>query len=154
MQALQAPWHDWRWPVTRSVEVGASRLALRILKDGDEVSFDATDSKAPTPGSSLGIAEFAFCPEWRRGKLKAVHIRAQQQRDVSERFVVESGVATSFTVSSWTHKGIDAPHPWIWFWCKEHRCMGMRVYVPRNSDHFSVHISSNIGIHFDRKLGS
>jgi hypothetical protein len=124
-------------------------LPVRALKDGDTVSFDATDSKAPTPGSSLGTAEFAFCPQWNRGKLKAVHITPMQQREVSETFVVEGGFSDSFAVSSWTHKGIDAPRPWIWFWCKEHRCMGMRVYVPRNSSRFSVRVSSDIRIDFD-----
>lgn len=124
-------------------------LAERVLKDGDVISFDATDSKAPTPGSSLGTAEFSFCPQWHRGKIKAVHICPLQQRDQTERWRIDSGYATGFSVQSWTNRGVDIPRPWIWFWCKEHRCMGMRVYVPRNSSQFLVRTGSDVSIYFD-----
>lgn len=139
----------WNW---RDAHVADEDKTLpeRALSDGDVVTFDATDSKAPTPGASLGTAEFAFCPKWVRGKLQAVYICPMQQRDVVERWRVECHGAMDFTVQSWTHKGIQEPRPWLYFWCKEHGCMGMRVYVPRNAGQFSVRTGSGVGIHFDR----
>lgn len=122
-------------------------LILRELKNGDEVTF-VPHTK------NYGRAEFAFCPVWKRGEVMEVYIYPCQQPDsATEYWVVKSGFSTSFQVNAWTHKGIDNPWHWIYTWCKEHKCMSFRSYVPNQSNKFTVQVMSTLAIHFDRAEG-
>jgi hypothetical protein len=116
---------------------------VRELKDGDEIEFVPFTKQ-------YGIAEFAFCPVWKEGRVRELHIvPLQQPYGTKERWRVECN-AQAFNLDSWTHKGVELCKPWIWFWCEQHDCMGMRVYVPRNSGKFTVRTGSDISIMFDR----
>lgn len=42
--------------------------------------------------------------------------------------------------------------PWLFFWCKEHKCLSFRFYVPRNSTYFTVSTLSNFSIDFTNDL--
>lgn len=120
------------------------------LKDGDFVLFDPMDSKHIGKGSHLGRAEFQFCPIWRRGKLQEFFIYPLQQRNVIHFYHVTTPKhCSSFSIQSWTHKGIDNPYLWHFSWCPNHRTQSVRVYVPRQSNCFSVQLLATSGVNFD-----
>ena len=54
-----------------------------------------------------------------------------------------------FRISSWTYRGIDDPKIWLHFWCKDHMCPGMRVYVPRSTLELTVDVLSTILFTFE-----
>lgn len=122
---------------------------LKILKDGDIVEFDWKDMNPPTPGQSLGRAEFAICYKWKYGKLDDVYITPQQQRNVKFNYKIEGYGADSLSVESYAHKGFDNPKIWIHGWCKEHKCPFFRVYPPANVKHFRISTLSSLCINFD-----
>lgn len=113
------------------------------------VYFKPIDIDAPTPGDSLGRAEFIFCPEWHRTRLKKLTICPVQQRDMTYFYTIDCN-AKDLTISSWTHKGISEPHLWRHVWCVEHRCMAIQAYVPPESNYFSVQILTSLMIYFGR----
>lgn len=121
---------------------------LKILKHGERVSFRPIDTTAPTPGESYGRAEFSFCLQWFRGRVKHVHIHHLQQRDVRKHYRVDPKHSTSFAITSWSHQGIFTPDIWMYSHCTEHKCTCMRCYVPTNSDYFEVQELSTTGIYF------
>lgn len=125
-------------------------LELRVLKDGDCVSFDPFDHSAPTPGESYGRAEFSLCPVFRAGRIQTLWIYPLQQRNVKFYYRVDAGRSTSLMVQSWTHKGVDRPEVWTHMWCKEHRCTSMRVYVPTLATRFQIQILSSLYVNFDK----
>ena len=103
------------------------------LKDNSEVGFTARHP-------SYGLAEFAFCPEWKRGKLIGFHIIPMNQVNAGSDTYHVTCNADSFAVLSWEHKGIARPWCWLHFWCEEHKTQSQRVYVPDNSNCFVVFI--------------
>lgn len=123
---------------------------MRMLRHDDVVRFVAIDK---TPGgTNLGRAEFVFCPMWRCGRLERFFIEARQQRDlVDTQYVVETFKGEMFCVQSWTHRGIKEPRVWSSYWCKEHKTIALRVYVPNNANCFTVcTLQSGCGVNFDR----
>ena len=120
-----------------------SALKCRELKENDMVRFDASSER-------YGTAEFIFCFVLKRGKLKELFIWPSQQANVTEFFHVALPYAPQqFGVSAWTHKEMDEPRSWMFFWCREHRCVAMRVYVPKQAKCFRVHFGSWFRIIFD-----
>lgn len=117
-------------------------MKLRLLKDNDVVRFTWRTPKH-------GVAEFSFCPVWKNGGLHRVYVYPFQQPEKKERWVIRAS-GNHFEVNSWSHKNLERPWHWIYFWCKEHHCMGFRVYVPAGSDHFQLRKLSGISIYFDR----
>ena len=126
-----------------------NKLIEKVLQTGDVVIFDPCDSKAPSPGQSYGRAEFFICLVWKYAKLKMFFVYPARQRDVKYFYRIECGFSDSFSVQSWTHKGIQKPEVWLHFWCKEHKCPAIKVYVPANSNQFTVQVLSTAGIDFD-----
>jgi len=123
---------------------------IKELTDGDVVTFVAT--------KNYGRAEFAFCPVWKRRKLDALYIYQdryrrfpRKQQDNAEcSYVVRSGYSDGLAVlSSWTHRGVEEPRAWLYWWCREHKCMSFNCYAPANSDRFTVHLGSTMGIYFE-----
>lgn len=123
-------------------------LNLKKLSGDDVVYFTAFD---PIPGgSNLGRAEFHFCPIWKRGKLQRFFIYPKQQREQKFYYEVETAQSHLFSVGSLTHKGIELPYIWTHYWCPEHKCMTLNVYVPRNSNCFRVcTLTTMAGVNFD-----
>ena len=120
-----------------------SKLTCRELKEHDIVKFSARSSQ-------YGNAEFIFCPIFKRGKLKEMFIWPAQQPDVTEFFrILLPYVPQNFGISAWTHKGMDEPRPWMFFWCREHKCVAFRVYVPKQAKCFRVLFGSWFRIIFD-----
>lgn len=124
-------------------------LIEKELKHDSIVYFDAYDRSMPTPGESYGRAEFLFCPKWTEKKLTTLYIYHLQQRNVKHFYRVDSK-AQDLGITSWTHRGISVPEIWMCSWCEQHQCMSLRVYVPPESNCFSVSLLSTLGIYFGR----
>lgn len=111
--------------------------------------------------NDYGNAEFAFCVRWRRTSITDVWITRQQQvpptsikgrkarHDWGFFHLPVNGASDMMTIGSWTHKGMDEARVWLHFWCKQHSCVGIRVYPPLQAHSLEVHILSNLGLMFD-----
>jgi hypothetical protein len=121
-----------------------TKLIEKVLEDGDKVPFVAYTTR-------YGLAEFVFCLKYIRSKLKHIYIYPAQQENVINCFQVDVNYAESVNITSFTHKGMDDPKIWLQFWCKEHDCPAMRVYVPKQATHFHVSKLSSILITFDKE---
>lgn len=97
----------------------------------------------------LGRAEFQFCPIWKYGKLRELFIYPKQQENKSNYWHLHGLKCIDFQLKSWTHKGIENPWAWLYFWCEEHKCMGMNVYVPLDTSKLLVSVSSGLTIIFE-----
>ena len=94
----------------------------------------------------LGRAEFLFCPIFKYGRLNRLVIYRLQQESDESYYIDFSELGTkitSFNFTSWTHKGIDEPNIWLNQWCKEHKTISFRVYVPINTDTIEFEIFSS-----------
>lgn len=114
-----------------------------ILKDEDIINFVPFTKE-------YGMAEFAICPVVKRGKLKEIFIYLLQQENIEHYYRIPTNKNTSsWSVRSWTHKGLSDPKIWIMYWCKEHKCQSFRVYPPKGSTNFSISLLSDVNICFD-----
>ena len=118
-------------------------LTRKPIKDGDFLPFVATTKKG-------GLAEFAICPQWKRGKLVKISIYPMQQDDMSYYYEWEGVGRDYFTVQSYQNLG--EPRIWMHYYCKEHKCQSMFVYVPSGSNFiwFQVY-GNNISIGFTKE---
>lgn len=117
------------------------------LNDGDRVYYKAYDD---TPGGgNLGHAEFVICPVYKRGKLKEVFIYPQQQHNIKYYYHYK----LPYTPYAWgvdSYNSDDPVNIWMWFWCKEHKCMSLELYVPKYANYFSVEMLSFFTIRFGK----
>lgn len=98
-----------------------------------------------------GVAEFGVCPVYKYGKLKEFHMHSLQQGVRNHYLYKFDYTPYDWSISSWTHKGIEAPRIWIFFWCKEHKSQSFRFYVPHNSTYFTISTLSNFSINFSNE---
>lgn len=100
---------------------------------------------------NYGRAEFIICPVYKYGKLKEIFMYPVQQ-DVDYYYHYNLPYTPlDFGIKAWTHKGVDNPWIWLHFWCKEHKCQSMRLYVPAQAKSFSIIDLSNLSIMFDNE---
>lgn len=97
-----------------------------------------------------GHAEFVFCVEWKRGKIRRVHVTPHQQGR-KERWCLECAWGpTTFQVGSWEHKGIEVPRMWISGYCRGHKAISYSVYVPLNANVLTLaHVGSGVDFRFE-----
>ena len=124
----------------------AANLTRKPINDGDFMPFVGMTQR-------LGRAEFAICPQWKRGKLVKISIYPLQQEDRSYFYEWEGNGKRYFTIQS--YQNLDEPKIWMHSYCKEHKCQTMRVYVPNGGKYlwFQVH-SDNITIGFTNERWS
>ena len=79
-----------------------------------------------TDGSSLGRAEFSVCLKFRRGVPCEYWVYPVQLR--MNDCWHWSGNYTDFSISS--YDGLANANAWLFQWCKEHKCITFKVYVP------------------------
>lgn len=96
-----------------------------------------------------GIAEFGVCPVYKYGKLVEFHMHSLQQEATNHYVYKFDYKPLDWSISSWTHKGMEAPRIWVHFWCKEHKSASFRLYVPAHATHFTVSTYSSFSINFD-----
>jgi len=113
------------------------------LKDGDVIKYNDMHPK-------YGKAEFAICPIFKYGKLKKVLIYPRQQETDVYYYEIECHNQTDFQLLSWTHKGYENPWTWMYFYCKEHKCLAMNTYVPLGTDTLSFNSMSSFHLMFDK----
>jgi hypothetical protein len=117
----------------------------KLLEDGSIVHFKNSTKE-------YGQAEFGVCPVIKRGKLVDIFIFPLQQKDIENYYRIPVNYKPdSWSISSWTHKGIGDVRIWLFYWCKEHKCQGFRLYVPLESNCFEVSLLTTLSITFDRK---
>lgn len=80
--------------------------------------------------TDYGRAEFTICPVFRRGKLVKCVIYPRQQPK-ADKFFVWEGQASGLNFQG--YQGLDSPNIWRTFWCKEHGCHSIELYVPTDS---------------------
>lgn len=114
------------------------------LEPGKRVSFVPV-----TP--NLGSAEFMICVLWKRGKVQDIYIYPCQQENITQNYHVKAGFSSSFSVSSWRHKGFERPGVWLFDWCKDHKTPCMSVYPPAGTDCFYVFLGSSAQIIFEKE---
>lgn len=121
------------------------QLEEQVLKDGDKVRFVPSTER-------YGTAEFIVCQCLFRGKLKELIVWPAQQPDARFFYRIPLHYSpSSWSISSWTHKGIDEPRIWQMFWCKQHKAPAFRLYVPREANHFTVSMLSDFRVIFDKE---
>lgn len=99
----------------------------------------------------LGVAEFIVCPVYKYGKLVEFNMfSAQQEEHVHYQYKFDYK-PIDWSISAWTHKGIEPPRIWLNFWCKEHKSSSFRFYVPKGSTYFTVSTLSNFSIDFSNE---
>lgn len=115
----------------------------KILNDGDVVHF-------VNYTRNYGRAEFGFCPTYKYGKLKDLRIYPLQQADIDTFYRVNFKCSPLDWSINTSLASVDVKI-WIFFWCKEHKSMSFRIYVPAGSSSFSIHMLSNFNVRF--KIG-
>lgn len=98
---------------------------------------------------SYGRAEFEFCPVYKKGKLVEIWITPAQQ-ETNKRYRIKMTYQPySWQFTSWTHKGIENPRIWLQYWCKEHKALCMRVYVPPKTSKIRIESGSTLSFIFE-----
>ncbi|MEK0338014.1 MAG: hypothetical protein QQN41_11330 [Nitrosopumilus sp.] len=97
-----------------------------------------------------GRAEFDICPIFKYGKLKKIFVFRRQQ-ETDECYEIEAQDQKEFQINTWTHKGFDNPNIWMNFWCKDHKTICFRVYVPPRTNIIEFDSLSTFEIRFDRE---
>ena len=94
---------------------------------------------------NLGMAVFQFCPVFKYGKLREMHIFRGQQEE-KEHFILKVDGKKSFTING--YEGLDDPKIWQFHYCKEH-AQSFRANVPCESKYIKfVEYSDHLSIMF------
>ena len=68
------------------------------------------------------------------------------KKNITHGWECESNAYSDFTIHSYGQ--LDNANPWLFAWCKEHKCPFMRVYVPTHAKYINIDHS---GISFTLK---
>lgn len=82
----------------------------------------------------LGCAEFIVCPVFKYRKLVNVYVYPKQQENRNY-FYVWEGEARGLWLTG--YEGLGDPNVWQTFYCKEHKCHSLEMYVPVGSNYIS-----------------
>lgn len=106
------------------------------------------------PGSAkYGRPEFDVCFQYEDGLLKNLYISPRQQPEALEfwRIDCKDYHPNAVHISSWEHKGIEHPKPWLWFWCKEHEAVCTEIYAPPGATWINVSLLNTLSLTFSDK---
>src|ERR1700730_7741227 len=79
-----------------------------------------------------GRAEFEICAIFKRRKIVELFIYPRQQ-DVNYYYHYKPENPYSISISYTGYQGLDQPKIWYQYWCKEHKTICTRLYVPNDS---------------------
>lgn len=97
-----------------------------------------------------GRAEFEVCAKFIRGKISEVWIYPKQQ--VSDCYYHYKPLKPYSTAISYSgYDGLEYPNVWYQYWCKEHKTMCVRLYVPTNAKFLWFHPLSTLTIGFTKE---
>jgi hypothetical protein len=112
------------------------------ISSNEFIPFEAMSAR-------YGRAEFVVCPVFKRGKLVVCSIYPRQQPEVKDHWVWE-GKADGLSFTG--YQGLDNPKIWRTFWCKEHRCNSIELYVPNEAKFLWINLSvGSLGINFTKE---
>ncbi len=94
-----------------------------------------------------GRAEFEICAKFHRGKVSEVWVIPRQQ-DVDYIYQYKPPTPFSTAISYSGYDGLDYPNVWYQYWCKEHKTMCVRLYVPNDAKFLWIHPLSTLTIGF------
>jgi len=119
------------------------KLEEKILKVDELIRYNWKTKE-------YGRAEFIFCPIWKRGKIIKLHIYPMQQPDAKYFYILDVTANSKYICPySWTHLGKENPWPWQFYWCKEHKCMSIKIYVPPNTNTLRITTGTSLNIIFE-----
>lgn len=117
---------------------------LKVIKFGQPITFVSTTH-------DYGRAEFVICPVFRRGIMRELYIDPRQQPQYfKEWFQIDlDGIPANQMHFSGYPKEND-PEIWRSFWCKEHKCFSIELYVSASSHYFEVqpHFGDTVDLEF------
>ncbi len=86
---------------------------------------------------NYGRAEFVLCPVARRGKIIDLYITTQQQEpSASWHLSLRGENYTSIWYSSYGK--LEDAKIWMQVWCKEHKALSVKLYVPSGSSRLEI----------------
>lgn len=121
-------------------------LRERIIEFGDEIKYTPMTKE-------YGQAEFSICPVFKRGYIEELYIYHLQQPDIRYfHKLVPDGKYNALNFSAYGGDFYDAPRIWQTWWCKEHKCYSIELYVPNKGDSFTVecHFGDTISLEWRR----
>ena len=121
------------------------KLKERLVGLGEDIHYIEKTT-------NYGHAEFELCPVFKHGYLRELYIYPRQQENIDAYYRLEiDGFVTSIGFSCYGGNHTE-PRFWHNVWCKEHKCLCLRFYVPlgyksfKVNDHFGDNISLEWGI--------
>ena len=115
---------------------------LRTIEAGDKIPYVSHTEK-------YGLAEFVICHVFKRGYLKELYITPNQQETNIQYHLI---VPPDFKINTISYGGMypNDPRVWFTFWCKEHKCYALEMYVPDNSNYIEVgyHFGDTVSVDF------
>ena len=93
----------------------------------------------------LGRAEFAVCPTFIRGYIRELHIFPLQQ-DMNVSYAVRIPEHIKINQLGFSSDPHNPHNMWHGTWCKEHKCLSLRMYVPLNIT------TMRVAMHFGTQL--
>jgi hypothetical protein len=99
---------------------------------------------------SYGRAEFQICVQWKRRRVEDLWIYPKQQERVPDEYWHAKINGRSNSVALTGYDGLDYPNVWYTFWCKEHKCQALELYVPSESRVLWISILSTLSIGFKK----
>lgn len=86
---------------------------------------------------NYGRAEFAICATRKRGAIQQVCIYPKQQDKTDIFYSIDLTDLKLYHIWLSSYE-VDSPNVWQVFWCKDHKCPSINLYVPANSKRLSV----------------
>lgn len=115
-------------------------LEVIEIEDEQSIEFDGYHK-------DYGRAEFEICIMWKRNKISEVFIYPKQQ-DVNHYYHYKPKNPYSTSISYSGYQGLDSPEIWFQYWCKDHKTVCTRLYVPEDSKYLWFHPLSTLTIGF------
>lgn len=117
---------------------------LTTISFGQDIPFSCGDS-------NYGRAEFVVCPVFKRGIMRELYIDPKQQpKYFGEWFKVDLQGIRIKSLSLSGYPVAKDPRVWNSFWCKEHKCYSLELYVANNTSSLTVvtHFGDNVTLEF------
>lgn len=100
---------------------------------------------------SYGRAEFEFCPVIKNGKITDLFIVPRQQEREEKGWHLDLSKLRCSCINfvSWIQYH-ENPNIWNEYWCKIHKALTHRIYVPKNTQiiEFDYHFGDSLSVRF------
>jgi hypothetical protein len=106
------------------------------LKDGDKVNYD-------TIRPTYGRMEYRVCFKTDKKGIKEIYMYPNRETNIAYKIVCENPpmYVMPIGISAPGGQEIKNPNVWSYVYCKEHKNICARIYVPDNTDCFEMDLS-------------